>query len=97
MKKSIELIDNEFKLGILLYLQYERDERYQDMIDGGFTEEESVSIINGYSDEQLMDLINKFVETQHESIDENWENYDDGDYDNAVCNMCWEWICEELN
>lgn len=94
--KTIEKVNKAFKLGVLEYLKYERDERKADMIEGGYSEEESISVIEGINDGKLLGLIDTFIkEETPEAIDKNWKNYDDTDYDSAFCCYLWEWICEQ--
>jgi hypothetical protein len=86
-------IDQPF---ILEYLQYERDDRWKDLIEGGFTEEEAVSPIKDWTDIMLIEFISNWTITQQNDINQYWKNYSD-EFDNATANMCWEDLLKHIS
>ena len=95
---SMKKITQKVKSGVVEYLQYERDERVNDDIAGGYTREEHIkhNPVWGKTDAELLALVELFIQTEGlDVIEKNWVNYDDTDFDNAFCCYCWEWICEQ--
>jgi hypothetical protein len=74
---------------ILEHLQYERDSRWKDLMDGGYSKEECISPIKDWTDDMLISFIAFWVFFKQENIEQYWKNYSD-DIDLAVKDMCWE-------